>query len=411
MLNDFKVKFIVASKTVLQDRQSDNIDTRIKQKNNIINAYNNFIEYASYNYNSRDAENKLRYDTEIIYVKKKLQQCFEKFNVQYQLSSDKFATIDLNNIIINSIHIVDPNEINPDSDISTSETFEDTMAISNLEFLRLCGETIPNAFSGNPLHLKPFINAINLLEKMADSAELLNLLISFIKTRLHGKALESLTATEVTIEQIRNKLERNIKPENEKVIRGRMAALKADKLPAQEFCKQAEFLADSLQRALLLEGIPDAKATSMTIDETVALCKLSARSEYVKTVLASTKFASPKEVLSKFVTESDYNKNEKQIFAYRSFHKQNGFNRRYNNNNKSNGSTSNFSNFRNKPRYNGNNSNSNNSNNSNNTNNSHNSRRFQNNRRNVRVTTSENSSAPQIDQQGTHLGAQNSYEI
>lgn len=201
----------------------------------------------------------------------------------------------------------------------TSSDENSIMAITNVEFLRLCGETIPNIYSGEPLALQPFVNSMELLSQIADTDALRNLLISFVKTRMNGKAIEYIPKENTTVVSIIAALKKNIKHENDKVIRGKMAALRSDRVSLAKFTKQAENLADSLKRALILDGIPNEKANQMAIDETINTCKLSSKTNYVKSVLASTSFASPKEVVAKYIVESNNEISEKQVLAYRSF--------------------------------------------------------------------------------------------
>lgn len=110
-----------------------------------------------------------------------------------------------------------------------------------------------------------------------------------------------------------------------------MQALKADRVALQEFSEKAEALADDFRRALVMEGIPSEKANEMTIDKTVNICRSSARSDLVKSILASTDFENPKEVIAKFITEINAEKQEKQVLAYRS-NQRNVQNFRQNNN-------------------------------------------------------------------------------
>lgn len=46
------------------------------------------------------------------------------------------------------------------------------------------------------------------------------------------------------------------------------------------------------------------------------MCRLSAKSDLVKSVLTSTHFEKPKEVLSKFITESNMENTESRILRF-----------------------------------------------------------------------------------------------
>lgn len=190
-----------------------------------------------------------------------------------------------------------------------------------------------------------------------------------------------------------------------------MMALRVDKGNIQDYSKKAEELADAFRRALVMEQIPFAKAEEMTIDKTVELCRTNAQNNLVKSVLASTKFSNPKEVIAKFIVESNTTKQEAQVFALRkSQNRGNGSNRNGNyrnngNNNRNgrynnNGYNNNGNNRNRNGRYNNNNNNNRNNNNgygnrnNNNGNNRNNdNRNNNNNQRNVRHA--ENATASQ----------------
>lgn len=300
-----KDKFIAVAKRILKTELSTNANTLFTYKSNIITAYISFVQYCDSKYSTLDATQKNTIIEALNYINSKFESCLIKLNCVYNLSENLFELPDPTTIRIIGLET----EVTP---------IVGDMSISNIDFLKLCGETIPTAYSGDPLALQSFLHSITLLKSIANTETLKPLVVSFIKTRLNGKALECLPSDEnLTIEQIEAALKLKIKPENEKIIRGKMAALRADRNTLHSFTDQAEKLADSLQRALVFEGIPSNKATQMTIDETINMCKSSAHSDYVKSVLASTSFATPKEVVAKFIIETNNDKTDKQILSYR----------------------------------------------------------------------------------------------
>lgn len=115
---------------------------------------------------------------------------------------------------------------------------------------------------------------------------------------------------------IKDNLRENIKPDSSQVIEGRFQALRSDNLSHQEFSKQAEELSESLKRTLISEGMPDALAKEYTVKKAIEVCRNSARSNLVKSVLASTHFSSPKEVIAKFVVEIATESKEKQVLSF-----------------------------------------------------------------------------------------------
>lgn len=179
-----------------------------------------------------------------------------------------------------------------------------------------------------------------------------------------------------------------------------MLALRLDRGSVQDFAKKAEDLCDAFRRALVMEGIPSAKADEMTIQKTVELCRANTRSDLVKSILASATFGSSKEVIAKMITESNVEVQEKQVLSYNKTsynrnnkNKYNNYNSNYNNNKNTNHSNYNNSNRNRSHNYNKNNNKSNYYHNQQNNNN----RNRNNNYESIRVA--ENSEAPQGSQE------------
>lgn len=253
----------------------------------------------------------------------------------------------------------------PDSDLflNFENLFNSNMALTPVEFIRIAAQTINRNYDGNPLGLDAFVNSVDLLKEVSN-ADVNAIFLRFVKSKLEGKALESIPAEPASVDEIITALRRQIQPDNSKVVAGRLLALRPDRSKLVEFTEQAEKLADALQRSLIIEGISQAKAREMSIEKTVEVCRGAARSDLVKSVLASTKFESPKEVIAKYIVESSTEEREKQILAFRTYQKQNKRGNRGNNSStrgRSNGNNDN--NYRNR---NGRSSNRNNNYNNNN---------------------------------------------
>lgn len=271
--------------------------------------------------------------------------------------------------VLNSTENTEANAQLDDINLDLSDIFEEPNEIIQnemannqpAEFLRLAAQTINRNYTGEPLALNAFINSVELLRTVA--GDNIDILKRFILTKLEGKALESIPNDPPDIDTILNALKANIKPDSSKVIEGRMLSLKLDSTKVQDYSEQAEKLAEALQRSLIIEGITQVKAKEMAIDRTVEMCRQSAKSDLVKSVLAASKFESPQEVLAKFVIEANTEKKEKQILAYKSQQRRGGFRGRgFKNNN--NGRNYNYdNNNRNNNGYNNNNGRNNNYNN------------------------------------------------
>lgn len=210
-----------------------------------------------------------------------------------------------------------------------------TIAMDKIQFSNLMAANIRKNYAGDPLALPPFLRSIDYLNDMADTADLKNQLKKFILMKLEGYAAEIVPENVASIDALVECLKNKIKPENSKIVEGRMLALRTDRSGLQNFAKQVEDLSDAFRRALVTDGMPHNLAEKQVIEKTIELCRSNAKNETVKAVLAATKFENPKEVVAKFIVESNTTRQEAQINAYRNFrnvNRQNGNQRGRNNN-------------------------------------------------------------------------------
>lgn len=273
--------------------------------------------------------------------------------------------------------------------------------LTTVEFWKLASATV-KTYSGDPLALRTFLNAVKLVKKFATTPALSDLLKQIILSRLEGDALEYISEDD-DVDQILKNLSDAIKPDCSKVIESRMNSLRLDKLDAPEYASKAEELAKALQRALVIEGITLPKAKEMTIDRTIEMCKLSTRNNSVKNILDSKTFGDPKEVIAKLMTAQNAIEKERTILSYRSY-RGNGrnFNKRGNFNRNRNFSHNN-NNWRNNQNC------QNNQNRDSNRGNPNNRRNFNNRRNNYSVRVAENSNSPSTS--GGHNQQQPTFTI
>ncbi|XP_036342275.1 putative uncharacterized protein DDB_G0278921 [Rhagoletis pomonella] len=145
-------------------------------------------------------------------------------------------------------------------------------------FISLCASIIRENYSGNPLSLASFIDKITLIEELSDE-RLTTTFIAFLKSKLE--------------------------------------ALKVHNNNYSDFAKQVEELADSLERSLIIEGMTQAKAHEMAVEQTINVCRLNSRSDMVKSILASSTFSDSKDVVAKMIVHDNIIK-EQQVLAFRS---------------------------------------------------------------------------------------------
>lgn len=343
--NQYRNDCLNATKLVIKKTISTNKLKHIEYVTVLTNMYNIYTIYAKQIYANKSAETKQKILQHLGHAYDRINRGFEKINIRINLEKRLGVTINEREVLgtfseeelrayrekqedisrglegtaTNSESSNESNaESNSDTDIVDRVDKQNTMAMTNVEFLAIAARTINRNYDGDPLALKAFTNSIRLLNDICTPA-LTAFYIRFIKSKLEGKALESIPENVATVEEIINALENKIKPDNSKVIAGRMLALRPDNNKLSEFSHQAEQLAEALQRSLIIEGIPQNKACEMAIDKTTELCRGVARSDLVKSVLASAKFDSPKEVVAKYLTENATEKTEKQILAYKKY--------------------------------------------------------------------------------------------
>lgn len=216
------------------------------------------------------------------------------------------------------------------------------------EAVKIVSQTITKNFDGNPLQLKAFLIALNVLDSLIEQQNK-NLVIQSVLSKLEGKALECMPDDVDSFDKIKEILKKYIVYDNSKIIAGRMEALRADKTNLTEFTQKAESLADDLQRSLMAEGMTKEKALEMSVDKTIDMCRKSARTEIVKSVLASKTFATPKDVVATFIIQNATEIQEKKVLAYQMQSNRGNFRGNFRGNYQNNYNRGNF-----RGRYNGN---------------------------------------------------------
>lgn len=347
--NNLRTEFLKVCKRVCKEDLTTNRNKHIEYLTELVRTYNDIITYVSTFYQTLDTETKKLFRDDWIYIRDKVNAVYGKLNVTSELPRQIFVLLSIEPILENYNHNATPepftsqtnNLIPPTGEKSKSQDTElipkppssekslpertDNMAATieqKMEFIRAASQMINRSYAGDPLALASFVNSIRLL-KAVTAANLNDVLLEFVKTRLEGRALECIPPNSADVDEIIAALERGIHPDNSKVVAGRLLALRVDKSKLVEFTEQ---LADALRRSLIIEGISQAKASEMCIEKTVEVCRNAARSDLVKSVLASSKFESPKEVVAKYVVESSTEEKEKLVLAYRTFQRQNRHN-------------------------------------------------------------------------------------
>lgn len=357
-------KYVKVTKRILKAKLSKNPQKLVEYREDIIKAHNDIVSHINEHYDSANRTIQYVYDTKLDDICSKTTKCFEYLKCQYELPSSRE--------LIEDKHVGPPliTEIEEhksgneeDSELGSQSERAGTSGIINpkkvgkktmeaSDFLRLCASQINKNYAGDPLGLDSFIDSIELLETMATTTELKKILFSFIKTKLEGRAREYIVGTVTTIDHIKTQLKTTIKPDNSKVVEGRILNLKYNSQTSEEFAEKANNLADALRRTLIIEGMTPTKASEITIEKTIELCRRNIHNDMIKAVLESTKFESPKDVIAKMFVQIDKTRTEHQVLIYKNQGKRgNNSNYRgreyYNNNRRTYNKNANFQNVNN----------------------------------------------------------------
>ncbi|XP_036322064.1 putative uncharacterized protein DDB_G0278921 [Rhagoletis pomonella] len=423
----YKADFDKITKRILQNRPlSSNAKKFNEYKYSLITAYNNILLLVIGN-SSAHTCNLKEVQVKLARCKEQLAKCFNKLNCRVRIPPDSLSLI-CQSDLADSESEEEFSDAKSEASVqfslkrSTSlSSFKDLLTISDepstatsspniskffqefldmatpeqkKSFISLCASIIRENYNGDPLALESFIDKSNLIEDFADE-NLNTTFISFLKSKLEGKAREAIPTEVSSVGQIKDALRNRIKPDTSKVVAGKIASLHVINNNYTEFAKRVEELSDALERSLIIEGMTQSKAHKIAVEQTVNVCRLNTRSDLVKSILSSTTFSDSKDVVAKMIVGQNNQVKERQVLAFRSrVNRPNSFRgsfRGYNNN----ADNSRYSN--NGSRHYGNNFNNNrnrSSNNNRNNNSNNNSNRRPNSRSNANVRAL-NAHAPQ----------------
>lgn len=313
----------------------------------IVDKYNDLLSYITDGYSELSEVQKETLDKVIKTSLLKLKRAFEILKVKYKFTEDIFVQINANEISYESVLYASEktatvsntsaststqraHESDTDIDEAIDNSFngnttresenssdsddsdnDETMPQTKESFLKFAASIVNYKYGGEPAKREGFIADIVLIEGVAEQDQK-GTCFDFVKTRMEGKALESVPDEARTVKDIIDALRKDIKNEPSEVIESRFAALRLDKGNYAKFTELTEKQAEAYRRSLVNEGISKTKAQQMAVKRTVELCRKTARSEIVKAVLSSSKFETPAEVLAKFVTENDLAWKEKK---------------------------------------------------------------------------------------------------
>lgn len=359
-------EFTEASSSLLDDA-SPSID----QLESVLDAYNAIVSYSSIDYEKKKKSTREFIESSLSVNRITLQRCYEKLKLPIILPAKLLSTIHYIKPVNSGQSSEEKNSLTSNS--TQTETSEQTnnssqtdqnnskMAQTIEQFLKSASSVINYKFNGDPLKVNSFIKDAQLIHAMAENDRTRAFCLEFLKSRVEGKAEEAIPDDCDTVEKLTHAFKEKLKPDNSTVVEGKILALRLQKGDYSKFATEAEKLGEALRRSLISEDFTKAKAEEISIKRMIELCRKTARSDVVKSVLESTKYNSCKEVIATFITQCDIVRRENKEFQPNNSKKSNSKGTSYNkgpNKNKTNGDNSSNKN----PNYRGNNRNQNNQN-------------------------------------------------
>lgn len=98
-LKDEKDKFQLVAKRILKENLSNNKETLLGYKDEIVKVYNENITYIKKNYDRLDNNSQKICLDFVEYIRRKLLQCLERLQFSYKFSEDVFTLITLDAVV------------------------------------------------------------------------------------------------------------------------------------------------------------------------------------------------------------------------------------------------------------------------------------------------------------------------
>lgn len=291
-MDDLRDAYVLICKRILKSVLSTNPETLQGYKHNIITAHNQFVEYVLSRFDNVSETKKATYTKNLLYIRDKTNNCFQKLKINYPFTNDIFELIDETQVIY-----IDPIDNNDNDNNSDNQ---DEMALTLVEFLNFATKIIPE-FDGIYANLQSFNDAVNLANASVGTHT--PSFIELIKTKLKNNA-RNCVSNEATVQAIIDALRLHIKPESSSLIESKMMNIHQAKKKASDYMKEIESLTADLKRAHITEGIPITAADNLSTKTAIKAIRQNASSNKVKWLMEAGNFRDLNEVVDKFVSLS-----------------------------------------------------------------------------------------------------------
>lgn len=287
---ELKENFQLVAKRILKSELTQNRDKHREYIRDLITGYNNIASLVESHANSFDEDSKKYFIGEWRYIRDKIRKAFTRLGIETTLPSGILAHICVNEILsiynsncfrnqayeefFGAFENFSPEIVYRDRTRKSKRVImgeDEDKKKAKKEFVRTASQQINYTYSGDPLKLDSFVNSINLLRELTEKEHEMTL-VTFVISRLEGKALQCVPAGCNNIDKLIEALKKRLKPIHSKVIMGKLMALRPDRSRLTDFAAfEAEKLAESLERSLVFEGIPQHKSHEMTIQKSLEI--------------------------------------------------------------------------------------------------------------------------------------------
>ena len=309
-LSNKREEFKNASKRILKSNLSTNPVTVERNFALITDKFNQYCSYIASFYSIFDDTQKKLIDCDYTKQRDKFVRVLGKINYSGVVSNTFSSEIRLEDFRPVSLPVIFEDLNIKENKICSLPAKMSQVSVP--EFLRTAS-SILDKYDGSPSTLESFLTNVSLIKELAGSKHV-NLAFTFVKGRLEGRALDALENAK-TINELEENLKIKIKPESSAILEARLSVLRLEKGKLSEFSKEVEKLADQLKRSLTVSGVPSKIAQEMVTNKVTELCKKSADSEYIRTIMAAGRFETPKEAITKFALEQTEQTKNSQVLA------------------------------------------------------------------------------------------------
>lgn len=274
--------------------------TRFRHANDIIELLNELIEQVQQRETTLSEIEKTLVNKQWLCLCEKWELALKRLSLKIKLSVSIFTQKQINTLQKEGDAVDD--EIEDDVETEDNLGAEDSIIIADMSIFDIKTATalVPTC-DGAPDKVEQFIDAAKLMVTLTPDDQQ-GVLLSFVKTRLTGKA-RSVAHAETTLSALLQKLSTHCKPvQNSESLRAKLSATR-QKMDTVTFTTQVCELAEKLEAQYIAEGITPEAATALTKGFAVEALQKGAKNPQTRLLMKAGNFTSVSEAVTKLLKE------------------------------------------------------------------------------------------------------------